>query len=420
MNINRDTIIEDVKNIFVGLHDVKLTGKSTKDVIQQWEKNKSKFLEAWGGTTYELPQAIELDVPETEKDIIFTEYLDVLSFFSAEARKFVESQGHEGFFNNRVVVEYTTRSGKKIQEGAKLSKSLKFFDLLDPTIKEKLQTKLSTFIQMSKLTGKLVFSVDPRDFLSSSENVHNWHSCHALDGEYCAGNLSYMLDDSTFMVYLKAEGEYQLPNFPKGLMWNSKKWRLLLHLDRTNSVLALAKQYPFSSSQLEKITIDEVSRMFDKDYGSTLEGGALNMNKVMKEGLGALNFNDCLVARDKIQGSIHTSDKLVSDIIDGVFPDMEKMTVGETAYCLECGFMLSDTDALSCRHCSGRELCENCLEPIGAREEAYISDTTGELLCSCCAWNCDNCGVTLTLGELIDDMCPDCYEMFNGEEEECW
>ena len=28
------------------------------------------------------------------------------------------------------------------------------------------------------------------DYLSLSENAFNWRSCHALDGEYRAGNLS--------------------------------------------------------------------------------------------------------------------------------------------------------------------------------------------------------------------------------------
>lgn len=71
-------------------------------------------------------------------------------------------------------------------------------------------------------------------FLTSSVNTYNWRSCHALDGEYRAGNLSYMADNVTFMCYIKGEAKLQYPFLPHGISWNSKNgaclytWILLI------------------------------------------------------------------------------------------------------------------------------------------------------------------------------------------------
>ena len=85
----------------------------------------------------------------------------------------------------------------------------------------------------------------PLDFLSSSENTHNWRSCHALDGDYRGGNLSYMVDKSTIMCYLKSTKNEKLPNFPKEVPWNSKKWRVLLFFSNDWNMIFAGRQYPF-------------------------------------------------------------------------------------------------------------------------------------------------------------------------------
>ena len=69
----------------------------------------------------------------------------------------------------------------------------------------------------------------PLDYLSLSENTYNWRSCHSLDGEYRAGNLSYMMDKSTVICYLKSNDDVILSNFGPEVKWNSKKWRVLLY-----------------------------------------------------------------------------------------------------------------------------------------------------------------------------------------------
>ena len=114
-----------------------------------------------------------------------------------------------------------------IPRGMKIVKSFKYFEKDEDTLAD-IQSAASMIIQEDKIEGKLCMSVHPLDFLSLSENTYNWRSCHALDGDYRAGNLSYMVDSSTVICYLKSDRDERLPNFPPEVKWNSKKWRVLL------------------------------------------------------------------------------------------------------------------------------------------------------------------------------------------------
>ena len=76
-------------------------------------------------------------------------------------------------------------------------------------------------------------SIDPYDFLSISDNNHNWSSCHNLfDGEYRVGNLNYMADSVTMVGYYCSNDLFdeELEAFGNIKTWNSKKWRVLIHL----------------------------------------------------------------------------------------------------------------------------------------------------------------------------------------------
>ena len=160
-------------------------------LMDVWETHKKRWLDAWGGTTYE---AGFISFPLAEKDkenrlssflsSIYSDYQDLIDFVWAN---------RDTFFENKVNVQVTAPDMTVIKAGSKIVKSFKHFipetddeslDYLD-----RIQTAASMLIQETKLSGILTFSVDPLDYLSVSENASNWRSCHALDGEYRAGNL---------------------------------------------------------------------------------------------------------------------------------------------------------------------------------------------------------------------------------------
>ena len=112
--------------------------------------------------------------------------------------------------------------------GMKLLRAFKFF-ISDPDVLRDLQDKASMILQETKLSGYFYVSIHPLDYLSQSETTYNWRSCHALDGEYRAGTLSYMQDNVSLVCYIASDEKKQLPRFPAEVPWYSKKWRMMLH-----------------------------------------------------------------------------------------------------------------------------------------------------------------------------------------------
>jgi hypothetical protein len=55
------------------------------------------------------------------------------------------------------------------------------------------------------------------------------------------------------MVYLKGGDDQKLNGFGN-VLWNSKKWRMLLHPNDDDSIMFAGRQYPFSSkSGIDKV-----------------------------------------------------------------------------------------------------------------------------------------------------------------------
>ena len=104
------------------------------------------------------------------------------------------------------------------------------------------------------LNGDLSLSIHPLDYLSMSHNNQNWRSCQSLDGENAAGTLSLMCDKTTAVAYL-ASSELEELDWG-GVHWNSKKWRVLVHIDKSKNLIVLSKHYPFYSYELESQLVE--------------------------------------------------------------------------------------------------------------------------------------------------------------------
>jgi hypothetical protein len=166
-------------------------------LFREWEYNKKKFIDLFGGLIYEWPETIEFVLDDTQKRSRVMEFVGIVSdnFNNPELADFIEAN-LDSFYENKVSTD------DKMPKGMKLLKAFKYFEK-NQTALRNLQDMASQIIQEDKIKGTLCFSVHPLDYLSSSENTYNWRSCHSLDGEYRAGNLSYMVDNSTFLIYLK-------------------------------------------------------------------------------------------------------------------------------------------------------------------------------------------------------------------------
>jgi hypothetical protein len=231
-------------------------------LMSQWWDAKQKFINRFGGLIYEWPEVIEFPLDEKDRCDKVTQFINhiYMNYANEELADFIE-HNQESFFDNVVT---NVDGHDEIPKGMKLIKAFKYFEK-NKTVLSGMQDMASRYIQENKIKGRLCFSVHPLDFLSSSENNYHWRSCHALDGEYRAGNLSYMTDETTFMVYLKGEDDEYLPDFPNTVKWNSKKWRVLLYTATNDSIIFAGRQYPFSAQQGLNTVLNIYNNLLIKD-----------------------------------------------------------------------------------------------------------------------------------------------------------
>lgn len=397
------------------------------DLMSRWWDSKQKFINRFGGLIYEWPEVIEFTLDEKDKINRFNRLLEEIDvqYLNPQLADFLEDN-KDSFFDNIVT---NTDKHPEIPKGMKLIKAFKYFES-NKYLLTGMQDLASQYIQENKIKGKLCFSVHPLDFLSSSENTYHWRSCHALDGEYCAGNLSYMVDETTFMVYLKGEEEAYLPNFPNDVKWNSKKWRVLLYAEEDDRLLFAGRQYPFSSQGGLDTVLNVYNNLVVKSrpnwydvpykynqwqcdyvdtYTTEIEGveqevrleerylvyfrHLLGMNQLIQDGDGALQYNDLLFS---------TCYKYpFFSILDTGYsfkhPDLllsNPIKIGQKVRCIRCGMDFIED--------SGTMLCYDCNQRYGDLDDDYM--------CSCAC--CDSriyINDAYYVGEYEEPVCDYCY-----------
>lgn len=409
-------------------------------LFREWETNKEKFIKRFGGLIYEWPEPIEFTLDDAQKRMRAMEFATTVSdtFNNPVLAEFID-ENLDGFFENKVV---KTIPNSEIPQGMKLLKAFKYFEPNKAALRN-IQDIASQIIQENKIRGTLCFSVHPLDYLSSSENTYNWRSCHALDGEYRAGNLSYMVDNCTFMVYLKGADNQHLYGFGS-VEWNSKKWRMLIHASETDDIMFAGRQYPFSS----KSGIDTVLNIYNNlmiseklespfyhgsyhKYGSWradyidsyvpfdatdmedvvhLSGKYLvyanqliDLNRVVLEGPNCLNYNDILKSTCYRYPYYAILDPYGYHSVEHLLN--HPVVVGDEVPCLHCTKeLIHNTETMRCDDCElefGTEendvysSCDCCGARIYVDDAICVGDD-GDLICDSCfhthAFVCDCCG----------------------------
>lgn len=394
----------------------------SKQVIKQWFKAKKPFIKKLGGFIYEYPETITTDLSDVEKRMKISDLTDWVErkYRLYDLSDFITAN-EKTFFENVVAEEYKYKD-TVIPKGMKLLKAFKYFEE-NKDILNDIQNVASMYIQQNKISGKLCLSVHPLDFLSSSENTLNWRSCHALDGEYRAGNLSYMLDESTIICYLKSDEEVELPRFPSSVPWNNKKWRCLLFFSENNKMMFAGRPYPFAANGLlnkirdivQELKLIEVSNNFywekkclsewRNDYIDTFNFSDGTQVKLENRHI-LNNFNELVSLRKIItdqHGSCHYNDLLRSSCYVPYYAQVEYASnhvpeyeahfrIGAKTLCLNCGkHLVSEPDSMLCEDClehyeSEKYLdgmfCSECGARIRNDEGEYVA--TGEFLCPNC------------------------------------
>ncbi len=417
-----------------------------EDLIDHWFASKHQIIDAFTkingefSLIVELDEMIEMDLSEQEKEHKLNTFLSQVGYRDemVPLHKFVKAN-KDGFFQNLVVENYTV-GNQVITKGSKLLKAFKFF-VKDEEERKWIQDKASIAIQESKITGKLCLSVHPLDYLSSSENTYNWRSCHALDGEYRAGNLNYMCDKATIVCYLKGAEEAHLPNFPSNILWNSKKWRCLLFLSDDWKAMFAGKQYPMTIDRmLDKLQLvartalnlgDNWSKWHDdqitdfrfksgEDIQSfanpyiPMAGKIYPIRNLIKDGEWTHHYNDLLRSTCYVPFYCWSKEWSKENL---------HFHIGEEVKCLHCGQeRMGDHDMMFCRDCYEQDepdgsCCDDCGNFTLDRDLHYIEEYD--------VWVCDwcyqhnyftcNCCYNLTAtASMVEyeghQYCTSCYE----------
>lgn len=452
--------IQEIKNQFdkVIAYSQGIEEPKTDKLFDIWLKQKEHLFKAFGEKLiYEFPEKVLFELSEKAKHDRVVRFIEDVccDWGYLELSNFIEFQ-EEGFFKNLTVADYTTRDGKVIKKGTKLVKAFKHFINNERSLTS-IQNEASRIIQEDKIEGTLCLSIHPLDFLSISETTYNWRSCHSLDGEYRAGNLSYMMDKSTVICYLKSDKEEKLPNFPLEIPWNSKKWRVFLYFSDDGNLIFAGKQYPFetqsgmdfvlnkllpSTGLIDKeswpkwypsILLEQKTKTYNKPYSPFIPVGyeLIAVSDLMHDAIGSKQFNDVL--RSSRYTPIYARKLRDEDLTKNSIPNF---TIGNFTYCLKCGEaeVIGAADTMMCENCeleygnSENDLfgyCECCGSRVFTEDLIFINP--GIYYCeSCfndCCVVCEGCGDSILKEDAYYDeeldmyLCKDCYYSRNRREE---
>ena len=432
-----------------------------KEIINKWLDAKQTFIHHMGGQLiWEYPEPVSFELDEKAKRNKLEQFADLVEYHynNFKLAHFLEKISYEDFYNNKTSTSYYIQDDLIIPANYKTVKAFKFF-ISDSDLLKEVQDKASQIIQENVLTGKFCVSVHPLDFLSASENVYNWRSCHSLDGDYRSGNLNYLVDNSTVMCYLRGERNAILPHFPDDLPWNSKKWRTWFFFSNDKTMMFAGRQYPFTADQgielfrekiLPKLKFDNwtpYSR--DKIYEHTdsysgerfffnnlipIGHVALPIRDLVKDGPFSNHYNDILQSSFyeplysyRRKSAFHYSWE--ANEATGMSNERTRFIIGNECPCPICGSNpIEYGDTMACSPCAERfdllnnedyEECEVCGNHI-YYDDMITLDISGIRVCPDCYLNatstCQICG-TVDLPEYIkyrdgDDrcLCESCYE----------
>ena len=437
--------IQKIKSDFIKVlaYSQKLPSSAIKvdEIFEKWYEKKKPFIEAFSADGEEKyiykygPVTATID--DNRKDELINQFLIELDSFMSkfivdDIEAFIHFQGRDAFFENKVINAYKYKT-KLIAKDRKISKALKYF-ISEEQALDRAQTLMSKYIQEAKVTGILCLSCHPLDYLALSETPYNWRSCHALDGEYRAGNINYMVDESTLICYLESEnGLAILPRFPKDVPWSAKKWRRLVFVSQNHDMIFAGRQYPMALSS----GLDWVSFMLDKTlyanipYGSWMscwstwrkdritdykfENGEeiylrqpyfpvinriIPQNNLIVDGKNTYHFNDLKHSSDYVP---YYKFRKYTESLD------LKFHIGEAFPCIICGHVHNyASDSFLCEDCDSKfgqsendhyGICPYCGRRVNRAEFVYIPSLN--------AYWCEDCA------ELHYTKCAECGAYFD-------
>lgn len=304
----------------------------------------------------------------------------------------------------------SAKTGKKINicSGCKtikaLGKLIDEFDI-DREVFEEFRLKHSMILNDASFHDTMYLSIHPLDYMTMSDNSHNWGSCMSWDDEGCyrQGTVEMMNSDCVVVAYLASDSVHYCPDHSNNdFHWNSKKWRELFVINE--NTLCGVKGYPYWNTSLEKIATEWLKELAEVNLGIEYSTYIKNFETGCRYPLVdadcpnvSINFETDFMYNDMSAGARPA-------YFNGKNHDSSYMTIcySGDSECLVCGgeFEPDDEDdgefSLTCMSCFGYDCrCDECGHH-GYKEDMYYIN--GEYYCECCYNDMATCAVC---GELI-------------------
>lgn len=203
----------------------------------------------------------------------------------------------------------------------------------------KLFAEYSDLINTKTVKRKLVISLNPLDYLTMSDGV-NWHSCHKLNGGiYKGGTLSYMLDQTSMVVFVVDNLESKIHTIPK-------IYRQMFHY--ADNTFVQSRLYPQGN--------DGATDLYTV-FRNYVIGVFKDILHVDGEWVVENNENNAVARRIRSYGA-HYRDYNYHSSVTIFYPkatgkSATQMVVGHEGICLKCGKSFTENGRLSHSRCGG-------------------------------------------------------------------
>lgn len=311
-----------------------------------------------------------------------------------------------------------------ITEKIKLSQGEKPFRALNSLIKrlnlvvpapvladiEQLRLAHSQALNKKKVSGKLVLSIHPLDYMTMSDNAYSWNSCMSWknNGCYHAGTLEMLNSPSVIVAYLEGSNPYY-PVYDSRT-WSNKKWRELFILD--HDFITGIKGYPYENRSLEEIILNKLADAAEKIFPKYER----SIHYLTPEGEMVIDSSEYSFSTNLMYNDFENNGE--EPIIYSTEINFENFcnsyySYSGEAYCTVCGQILRSEEETLCDKCGHSIFCCRCGEVINEDEAFYIE---GEYYCQDCAEEhfnyCDRCS------EYTSQEVAPIYKLIKGDK--CW
>ena len=266
---------------------------SIEYLLRFWDKNKSEYLDRLfeGNLTISKMVTFKQDVEETADEIrrivmhdkvankFLMEWRNTFGWYDCPGADLPEEVRYncydmpnwENLANHTwnkdsFIIPFPDGTSFKVQRGAKISKAMrkiaKGFNLSEEGY-EAFRIACSLGLNQKTVTGKLVLSIHPLDYMTMSDNENDWSSCMSWreGGCYRQGTVEMMNSHMVVVAYLDSEDEKL--HWGGQYEWNSKKWRELMIV--TPDIICNVLGYPYRNSNLSQMAITMLKELAEKN-----------------------------------------------------------------------------------------------------------------------------------------------------------